>query len=90
MSLYLDSEIGRLKRVIVHTPGEEIERMTPTSARRLLYHDIIPISAVSKEHEKMKRFLETVCTVYEVRDLISGVLHSYNEARSAVVGAIAP
>ncbi len=90
MSVYLDSEIGRLKRVIVHSPGEEIERMTPTSARRLLYHDIIPISAVSSEHEKMKRFLETVCTVYEVRDLISEVLRSYSEARSAVVGAIAP
>lgn len=90
MGLYVDSEIAPLKRVVVHSPGEEIERMTPTSARRLLYHDIVPISAVSREHEKLKRFLQTVCTVYELRDLVKDVVHASSEARSALVEAVAP
>ncbi|MFP4205451.1 MAG: arginine deiminase family protein [Spirochaetaceae bacterium] len=90
MGVYLDSEIGRLKRVIVHTPGAEIERMTPESARRLLYHDIIPISVVSHEHEKLKRFLSLVSEVYELQELVADVLHRYPEARAALVDSVAP
>jgi arginine deiminase len=88
MSVYLDSEIGRLKRVIVHSPGTEIERMTPESARQLLYHDIIPISVVSREHEKLKSFLSQVAEVYEMKDLVSSVINTTGEAKAAVVRAI--
>ena len=89
MSVYLDSEIGRLKRVIVHSPGTEIEQMTPESARQLLYHDIIPISVVSREHEKLKAFLSQVAEVYEMKDLVTSVINAGGEAKAAVVGAIA-
>lgn len=90
MSVYLDSEIGRLKRVVVHSPGTEIERMTPASARQLLYHDIIPISVVSGEHEKLKAFLSQVAEVYELRDLLRAVIDTTGEAKAAIVRSIAP
>jgi arginine deiminase len=85
MSIYLDSEIGRLKRVIVHSPGAEIEQMTPESARQLLYHDIIPISVVSKEHEKLKAFLSTIAEVYELRELVQRAVDAGGEAKAALV-----
>ncbi|MFP4373394.1 MAG: arginine deiminase family protein [Spirochaetaceae bacterium] len=90
MSVYVDSEIGRLKRVIVHSPGTEIERMTPESARQLLYHDIIPISVVSREHEKLKAFLSQISEVYEMKDLVASVINATGEAKAAVVQAISP
>jgi arginine deiminase len=89
MSVYLDSEIGHLTRVIVHSPGAEIERMTPESARQLLYHDIIPISVVSREHEKLKSFLSLVADVLEVRELATSVVEATTgEAKAAIVRSI--
>ena len=41
----VQSEIGKLNGVIIHTPGEEVENMTPENAERALYSDIInPVS----------------------------------------------
>jgi arginine deiminase len=88
MSVLIDSEIGRLTRVVVHSPGAEIERMTPESARQLLYHDIIPISVVSREHEKLKQFLSLVSEVYEIRDLVTRVVDASGDAKTALVQSI--
>ena len=41
--LAINSEIGRLRKVILHTPGLEIESMTPREAEKDLYNDIIPL-----------------------------------------------
>lgn len=72
--VFVDSEIGALKRVIVHTPGREIEAMTPKTAERLLYNDIIPLNVVRREHEVFKRFLSMVCGVFEIEDLLKEIL----------------
>jgi arginine deiminase len=69
--LNITSEIGKLKRVIIHTPGPEVEAMTPKEAEQDLYNDIIPLSAVSKEHEQLKSFLSVVAQTYEVIDLLA-------------------
>jgi len=42
------SEIGDLEAVIVHTPGNEVENMTPGNAERALYSDILNLSVASK------------------------------------------
>ena len=34
------SEIGRLKSVILHRPGEELNNLTPDSLEELLFDDI--------------------------------------------------
>jgi arginine deiminase len=54
--IHIESEIGRLKRVIIHNPGPEIEAMTPQEAEHDLYNDIIPLSAVQKEYKKLHLF----------------------------------
>ena len=35
------SEIGKLRKVIVHRPGLEMRRLTPTNAAELLFDDVI-------------------------------------------------
>jgi arginine deiminase len=70
----INSEIGRLQKVIVHSPGKEIQDMTPKMAEELLYNDIIPLSVVSEEHAKLKNILKRVAEVYEFTDLLTDVL----------------
>ena len=70
----VESEIGNLQKVIIHSPGREIQDMTPKMAEELLYNDIIPLSVVSGEHGNFKKILQRVSQVYEYSDLLKDVL----------------
>jgi Arginine deiminase len=72
--LHITSEIGRLKRVIVHSPGPEVEAMTPKEAEADLYNDIIPLGAMAEEFSVLKALLGSVAKVYELKDLLAQVL----------------
>ena len=72
--LHITSEIGALKRVIVHSPGPEVEAMTPKEAEADLYNDIIPLQAMRAEFDVLKAFLEKACEVFELRVLLAEVL----------------
>ncbi len=37
---HVDSEVGRLRQVIVHRPGLELKRLTPDNAAELLFDDL--------------------------------------------------
>lgn len=69
MKLHIESEVAALDAVVLHTPGAEIEAMTPASARALLYNDIIPLKNVQTDHGEFKRLLAHAATVYELKDL---------------------
>lgn len=74
--LRIHSETGRLRRVIVHTPGEEVEAMRPSRAEEELYNDIIPMQVVKGEHSQLKGFLSSIAEVSELRDLLIETLGS--------------
>ncbi|TFG85259.1 MAG: hypothetical protein E4H20_00725 [Spirochaetales bacterium] len=80
--LNIHSETGRLRRVIVHTPGPEVEAMRPSKAEEDLYNDIIPMDIVQAEHAVLTGFLSRVAIVHEVSSLLEESLASA-EARSA-------
>lgn len=46
------NEIGRLKKVLVHRPGQEIENITPGSMERMLYDDVPYLARMQKEHDQ--------------------------------------
>jgi len=73
-SVHIESEIGRLRRVIIHSPGAEIEAMTPREAERDLYNDIIPLPAVQQEYIKLRDFLRSITTTYELAELLEACL----------------
>lgn len=68
------SEIGRLRKVFVHSPGREVELMTPKTASELLYNDIIHYKNVRDAHAQLKGVLGLVAEVLEVRDCLAQVL----------------
>ncbi|MCK3686380.1 arginine deiminase family protein [Maribellus sp. YY47] len=74
MKTSVHSEIGKLEGVIIHTPGSEVENMTPENAERALYSDILNLSIASKEYAQLKGVLQKVTRVFEVKDLLADIL----------------
>jgi arginine deiminase len=72
----ISSEIGALNGVILHTPGHEVENMTPENAERALYSDILNLSVATKEYVHLKEILKKVSSTYEVKDLLIETLHN--------------
>ena len=68
------SEIGKLNGVILHTPGEEVENMTPENAERALYSDILNLSIARKEYKQLSEVLGKITKTYQVKDLLTNIL----------------
>ncbi|MCS6929014.1 MAG: arginine deiminase family protein [Saprospiraceae bacterium] len=72
--IYVDSEIGRLKKVIVHRPDEGIARITPKRAGELLFDDIVHLPNMQEEHDIFTNVLRAFLgkeNVFEVGDLVA-------------------
>ncbi len=78
MKTSINSEIGRLEGVVIHTPGSEVENMTPENAERALYSDILNLSIASREYAQLAGVLRKVTKVYEVKQLLADILVNEN------------
>ncbi|HET8650098.1 MAG TPA: arginine deiminase family protein, partial [Gemmatimonadales bacterium] len=78
--LSVSSEIGPLEAVLVHTPGPELEAVTPGNREDYLYDDIIDLEIAQREHGQFTAVLERFARVYQVRQLLREVLDQ-SEAR---------
>lgn len=83
-TIHIDSEIGRLRRVILHQPGQEIENMTPTSASEVLYDDILHLRRAVQEHNQLEYVLRQYCDVVFMLELLADILHDRSVAHSLV------
>lgn len=68
------SEVGRLKKVMVHSPGRELLAVTPQTKRRYLYDDLIDLEGAAVEHQRFVRVLERSCEVLYARELLAETL----------------
>lgn len=67
------SEIGRLREVLIHEPGAEVELMTPATAQELLYNDIVPVESVRDEHRELQSVLALFAEVTEVSTVLEKI-----------------
>lgn len=51
MGFHVDSETGRLRRVILHRPDLELKRLTPTNKDALLFDDVLWVRRAREEHD---------------------------------------
>ena len=87
---YADSEVGRLRTVLLHRPGPELKRLTPRNNDALLFDDIPWVSRAQEEHDAfasslrahdvevlyVDRLLTDVMAVPEARaDVIAGAVN---------------
>ncbi len=70
----VSSEIGELEAVIIHTPGAEVENMTPGNAERALYSDILNLPVAVEEYNQLSGVLEKVTRTFQVKELLTEVL----------------
>ncbi len=56
--LHISSEIGELKKVLLHRPGKEIEHVIPSNMGRLLFDDIPFLPKMQMEHDQFAAELE--------------------------------
>ncbi|MEI6681478.1 MAG: arginine deiminase family protein [Bacteroidota bacterium] len=87
LSVDIRSEIGQLESVILHTPGAEVENMTPENAERALYSDILNLNIGLAEYSQLNGVLSKVAKTFEVRELLQEVVEQ-PKARQELVGNI--
>ena len=80
MNLKLNSEYGKLKAVITHRPGREIERLTPSNTSELLFEDVPYLEGMQKEHDEFTGLIRNAvgAEVYRLRDLLIEVMLDQN------------
>ena len=49
--LYVGSEIGQLRRVLVHRPRRALTHLTPSNCHELLFDDVLAVERAGKEHD---------------------------------------
>ena len=75
MRLNVTSEIGKLKSVLVHLPGREIDVMVPPMMTQLLFDDILYGQVAREEHRRFQQLLRFVAqNVYDIQDLLEEIL----------------
>ena len=84
LRLNINSETSKLEAVLLHEPGPEVENMTPATAERALYSDILNLSIASEEYKQLKEVLGKVARIYELKDLLIKILKN-NTARSRII-----
>jgi arginine deiminase len=84
----VDSEVGRLRTVLVHRPGLELRRITPRCASRLLF-DVLPwVSRAQEEHDILAGVLrEHDVEVLYLTELLQDSLE-YQPARDEAIAAV--
>jgi arginine deiminase len=74
MRLRVTSEIGKLKSVLVHLPGREIDEMVPPMMAQLLFDDILYGQVAREEHRRFQQIIRFVAEdVIDIQDLLEEV-----------------
>jgi arginine deiminase len=88
MPFGVNSEVGRLRQVMVHRPGLEHARLTPSNAAELLFDDVLWVARAKAEHDMFcEAMRDRGVEVFEAEDLLAQALAS-PEARDWVCGHI--
>lgn len=85
MQIHIASEVGKLKAVLLHRPGKELESLTPQYLNSMLFEDIPYLAQMQDEHDMFAKTLqEHGCQVYYLEALLEEIFADQN-VRSTVV-----
>ena len=75
MALGVHSEVGRLRKLMVHRPGLEHARLTPSNIDELLFDDVIWVKRAIEEHDEFTaRVRERGIEVFDAEQLFAETL----------------
>ncbi|HTX68993.1 MAG TPA: arginine deiminase [Thermoleophilia bacterium] len=86
----VESEVGRLRKVLVHRPDLSLKRLTPANHDELLFDDVIWVERAQKEHDQFVQLMrEREVDVYYLHELLAEALATGEQARTQVIEAVA-
>ncbi len=85
-SFGVHSEVGTLRKVMVHRPELSLQRLTPTNHDDLLFDDVLWVERAQYEHDQfVEKMRARDVEVYLLRDLLAETLGASEEARMKLV-----
>lgn len=84
------SEVGKLRKVLVHRPELSLQRLTPANSAELLFDDVLWVERAQLEHDQ---FVEVMrlrgVEVFYVKDLLCETIHASQEAKRLLIEQVA-
>ena len=82
-AFYVGSEVGRLRKVLVHRPDLSLQRLTPSNVRDLLFDDVLWVRRAREQHDVFvnhlrDRGVEVYSRVYPCGSTGGGPLYFFN------------
>jgi arginine deiminase len=88
--LGVHSEVGKLRRVIVHRPDLSLKRLTPGNHDELLFDDVLWVERAQWEHDQfVARMRERGVEVLYVQDLLTEALAASDNGRHRLIELVA-
>ena len=69
------SEVGKLRKVLVHRPDLSLKRLTPSNRDELLFDDVLWVEHAQREHDQfVEEFTSRGVEVFHVHELLAEAL----------------
>ena len=86
VSFGVHSEVGRLRKVMVHRPELSMQRLTPTNHDDLLFDDVLWVERAQYEHDQfVSKMQERGVEVYLLQTLLAEALAASEEGRQKLI-----
>ncbi len=91
MSLFgVHSEVGKLRKVLVHRPELSLQRLTPANCADLLFDDVLWVERAQLEHDQFVALMRARgVEVFYVLDLLIDTLQASQEAKRLLIEQVA-
>jgi arginine deiminase len=91
MSIFgVHSEVGKLRKVLVHRPELSLQRLTPSNCAELLFDDVLWVERAQWEHDQFVEVLRAHdVEVFYVLNLLTETLQASKDARRLVIEQVA-
>jgi arginine deiminase len=84
------SEVGRLRKVMVHRPDLSLRRLTPSNHDDLLFDDVLWVERAQQEHDRFVSLMrERGVEVHLLSDLLAEALAASDEGRDRLIELVA-
>ena len=83
------SEVGKLRKALVHRPDLSLRRLTPSNAAELLFDDVVWVRRAGEQHDAFVELLrERDVEVFLLGDLLEETLEHRPEAKDQVLDSV--
>jgi arginine deiminase len=87
--LGVHSEVGKLRKVLVHRPDLSLKRLTPTNHDELLFDDVLWVERAQWEHDQFVRLLrDRNVEVFYLQDMLAEALAANDKGKEQLIETV--